>query len=441
LIDMRTVDLIQKKREGGEHSAQEIRYLIDSFARGETPDYQMSAWMMALLLRGATAAEAAALTEAMLDSGARLSWDGLAGAKVDKHSTGGVGDKTSLIVGPVAAAGGLIVPMVSGRGLGHTGGTLDKLESIPGFNAQLTARQMRKVLEKTGCCITGQTAEIAPADKKMYALRDVTATVESPALICASIMSKKLAEGLDALVLDVKTGSGAFMKQEQEAEHLARLMVEAGERMGTRMTAVITDMSEPLGRAAGNALEVAECRAILSGQRDPLSEDLRELSIELAAWMFRLGGRAGEGVEAGALAERLMANGAALERFEAMARAQGATGRKLPEARQQKEFTAAADGFLACVDCAKVGLAVLALGGGRSRQEDRIDHAVGLVLHKKAGDAVRAGEAIAIVHYNDGANLEEALGWLRRAYRIDDKPAAEKRKLVKRIICQAKDKP
>src|SRR6202453_718541 len=263
---MRPVDLIRKKRDGGEHSPKEIASLVGAFTRGEVPDYQMSAWMMAVLWRGLSDSETAALTEAMWRSGQTLDLSGLPGVKVDKHSTGGVGDKTSFILAPIVAAGGLIVPMISGRGLGHTGGTLDKLESIPGLKVHLSPREFLDVLRQAGCAIIGQTAEIVPADKKMYALRDVTATVESPSLICASIMSKKLAEGIDALVLDVKTGSGAFMKRQEDAERLAKMMVETGRRVGKRVAALITDMDQPLGRAVGNSLEIIECLEILQGQ-------------------------------------------------------------------------------------------------------------------------------------------------------------------------------
>src|ERR1700726_4799685 len=276
---MRAVDLIRRKRDSGEHTPEEIHRLIASYTRGDIPDYQMSAWLMAVVLRGMSRPEIAALTEAMLHSGRVLDFSDLAARKVDKHSTGGVGDKTSLVIAPIVAAGGLKVPMISGRGLGHSGGTLDKLESIPGFNVNLTLAEFRHVLETCGCALIGQTAEIAPADKKIYALRDVTGTVESPALICASIMSKKLAEGIDALVLDVKTGSGAFMKRPEDAANLAELMVETGARIGTRVVALITDMDQPLGRAVGNSLEVVEALDVLAGAGPP---DVRELCIELS---------------------------------------------------------------------------------------------------------------------------------------------------------------
>src|SRR3954464_15767893 len=287
---MLVTDLIRRKRDGVELQRNEIEFLVNGYTRDEIPDYQMSAWLMAVLLRGMTRAELAALTETMLHSGQVLDFSELPAAKADKHSTGGVGDKTSLIIAPIVAAAGLYVPMISGRGLGHTGGTLDKLESIPGFNVNLSVADFRRVLAQCGAGLIGQTAEIAPADKKLYALRDVTGTVESPYLICASIMSKKLAEGIDALVLDVKTGSGAFMKDPRDAEFLAELMVETGQRMGKKVVALLTDMDQPLGRYIGNALEVEECIQLLHGQVNG-NRDLVELTHELAGWMFYLGGK------------------------------------------------------------------------------------------------------------------------------------------------------
>ncbi|HZM06527.1 MAG TPA: thymidine phosphorylase [Candidatus Saccharimonadales bacterium] len=432
---MRPVDLIRKKRDGGEHSPREIFSLIESFTRGDVPDYQMSAWLMAVVLRGMSEAETAALTEAMLRSGQVMDLSALPGVKVDKHSTGGVGDKTSLILAPIVAAGGLIVPMISGRGLSHTGGTLDKLEAIPGFKVNLSPSEFINILGSCGCAIVGQTAEIAPADKRMYALRDVTGTVESPPLICASIMSKKLAEGIDALVLDVKTGSGAFMKRQEDAEHLARMMVETGERMGKRMAALITDMDQPLGRTVGNSLEVRECIEILRGDRQPMSEDLRSLSIELSAWMFYLGAHT-ETVEAGrARAEGLLSSGRALAKFREMCRQQGGDiSSDLAPATFATEFKAEEAGFITEIHCEKVGMASLVLGGGRNKQDDCIDHHVGLELHKKTGDAVQIGERIATVHYNDATYLGNALQFLQDAYPIGPQQPNQPRQLVKRVI-------
>jgi pyrimidine-nucleoside phosphorylase len=437
---MRAIELIHKKGEGGEHSHEEISFLVESFTRGAVPDYQMSAWMMAVVCRGMSEAETAALTEAMMRSGQVLDLADLPGVKVDKHSTGGVGDKTSLIVAPLVAAGGLTVPMITGRGLGHTGGTLDKLESIPGFNVNLSPGQFREVLRQTGCSLISPAAEIVPADKKMYALRDASGTVASPALICASIMSKKLAEGIDALLLDVKTGSGAFMKRLEEAENLAAMMVQTGRRLGKKMAALITDMDQPLGRAVGNSLEVQECLEILRGEGNPLSDDLRHLCLELSAWMFHLGGVAANVQNGRDLAAKLLASGQALAKFRELCRWQGADPRcvdepsRLPAARFRAQFSALADGYLECIDCEQAGLASQILGGGRTEQDDVIDHAVGLELWKKTGDRVKTGEPIATVHYNDAQKLPEAMRCLAAAYRIGLTPPAGLRVLIKKII-------
>src|SRR5579863_2721782 len=344
---MRVVDLIRRKRDSGELSAEEIKFLIEGYTHGRIPDYQMAAWLMAAWIRGLSAAELAALTEAMQHSGKVLDWSDLPGRKVDKHSTGGVGDKTSMVIAPIVAAGGLRVPMISGRGLGHTGGTLDKLESIPGFNMNLSLADFRRVLETCGCALIGQTAEIAPADKKIYALRDVTGTVESPALICASIMSKKLAEGIDALVLDVKTGSGAFMKKMDDAENLAGRLVETGKRMGKKVVALLTDMNQPLGRKAGNAMEVAESIEVLAGGGPA---DLRELCLELAAWMFFLGERVKTLDEGKKLSTDLIASGQAHEKFREIVGLQGGDigaiddPARLPHARHSLDIRSQSDG-------------------------------------------------------------------------------------------------
>src|SRR4051812_14067048 len=327
---MRIVDLIRKKRDGQQLTREEIQFIVRGYTESQFPDYQMSAWLMAVLLRGMSAQEIATLTEAMLHSGVILDWSDLPGNKVDKHSTGGVGDKTSLILAPIVAAGGLLVPMISGRGLGHTGGTLDKLEAIPGFNVNLAPDKMREVLRKCGMVLVGQTDQIVPADKKMYALRDVTGTVESPALICASIMSKKIAEGIDGLVLDVKTGSGAFMKKEADAIGLAELMVDTGVRMGKRMVALITDMDQPLGMYVGNALEVMECVEVLKGGGPA---DLRDLSIELSAWMLYLGDKSGSVDEGRKLARKTIADGSAFEKFCEVAQLQGGDPQTLRNTR------------------------------------------------------------------------------------------------------------
>jgi pyrimidine-nucleoside phosphorylase len=433
---MRAVDILRKKRDAGELSREEIEFIVQGAARNTIPDYQLSAWLMAVVLRGMTAAELAALTEAMLHSGEVIDFSTLAGAKVDKHSTGGVGDKTSLVIAPVVAAGGLRVPMISGRGLGHTGGTLDKLEAIPGFNVNLSLREFRGVLEACGCALIGQTPEIAPADKKLYALRDVTATVESPYLICASIMSKKMAEGIDALVLDVKTGDGAFMKNEGDAEQLARLMVETGTRMGKKVVALITGMDEPLGRKVGNALEVEECVEILNGAGPA---DLRELSDELSAWMFVLGGRTKTLKEGRALAREMIATGRARDTFREVIRLQGGDPKivddpgRLPRAGHTTGVTAKQAGYVAAIRCEQVGVASMMLGGGREKKEDAVDPAVGLTIEKKIGNAVKAGETIVTVHYNKDARVADAVALLEKSFEIGDRAMAPL-PLVRKII-------
>jgi pyrimidine-nucleoside phosphorylase len=392
---------------------------------------------MAALLKGLSGAELAALTESMLYSGRVLDFSDLKGPKIDKHSSGGVGDKTSLVLAPLAAAGGIFVPMISGRGLGHTGGTLDKLESIPGFDVNLTLPRFADVLEKVGCAMIGQTAEIAPADKKLYALRDVTGTVESPTLICASIMSKKLAEGIDGLVLDVKTGSGAFMKSEAESVHLAELMVETGRRMGKKMVAMITDMDQPLGNYVGNALEVKECIDIMKGGG---AADLRELCIETAARMFLLGGRVTKLDEGRQLSTDLIASGKALEKFGEMIRAQGGDDRvierpnRLPPARATVELKSKSSGYVAAIMCEWIGTASVVLGGGREKKEDSVDPAVGLIVHKKIGDRVNSGEPLVTIHYNSDTRLAEAQTLIETAYRIESQPPTGSRPLVRRVI-------
>jgi pyrimidine-nucleoside phosphorylase len=433
---MRAVDLIRKKRDSKEHSREEIDFLISGYTSGEIPDYQMSAWLMAAWIRGLSPAEIAGLTEAMLHSGEVITFPELAGKKVDKHSTGGVGDKTSLILAPIVAAGGLNVPMISGRGLGHTGGTLDKLEAIPGFNTALTVEEFRVVLGKCGMALIGQTAEIAPADKKIYALRDVTSTVENIGLICASIMSKKLAEGIDALVLDVKTGSGAFMQKEEDSVRLAELMVETARRMGKKAVALITDMDQPLGRFAGHSHEVIESIEVLRGRG---AADLRELSIELSAWMFTLGGRTSCESEGRNLAAALIASGDALAKFKQGIALQGGDGRVvddyalLPQAKNRKEVKSPANGCLSATNCMQFGIALAMLGGGREKKDDAIDPGVGLEFHKRIGDRITAGETLVTIHYNSDAKLAEVTALIENSFVFTDQPAAAK-KLVRRLI-------
>jgi pyrimidine-nucleoside phosphorylase len=373
----------------------------------------------------------------MLRSGEVLDLSSLAAKKVDKHSTGGVGDKTSLVLAPLAAAAGVTVPMISGRGLGHTGGTLDKLEAIPGFNVNLPVDRFRRVLETCGCAMIGQTAEIAPADRKLYALRDVTGTVESPYLICASIMSKKLAEGIDSLVLDVKTGSGAFMKDEKDAAFLAELMVETGERMGKKVVALITDMNQPLGNKIGNALEVIEVIEILRGEGP---EDLKHLCLELAGWMLKLGGVAANVEEGKKQSEKLIRSGEALERFRKMVELQGGDVRtmddptKLPKAQHTMTVDSSRDGCVASMQCEQIGTACVILGGGRERKEDSVDPSVGIVLHKKVGDTIARGEAIATIHYNSEDRAARARQLVESSIEVSDSSAVRMAPLIHRVI-------
>jgi pyrimidine-nucleoside phosphorylase/thymidine phosphorylase len=434
---MRAVDLIRKKRDSGEHSREEIDFLVSGYTRGDIPDYQMAAWLMAVWIRGMSRSELAALTEVMLYSGEVLNLSDLPGKKVDKHSTGGVGDKTSLILAPIVAAGGLTVPMISGRGLGHTGGTLDKLEAIPGFNVNLSLDQFRHVLSECGMGLIGQTAEVAPADKKIYALRDVTSTVENIGLICASIMSKKLAEGIDALVLDVKTGSGAFMKREDDAVRLAEVMVETGKRMGKKVVALITGMDQPLGRAAGHANEVIESIDVLSGHGPA---DLRDLSIELSAWMFYLGERTKSVDEGRRLAETLIATGQAKEKFKQGIKLQGGDERvvdepqRLPKARFHVDVPSENAGFITATNCEQFGIALAMLGGGREKKEDAIDPGVGLEFRKRIGDRVEKGEPLAAIHYNADAKLAEAKNLIAGGYVVGTEAPRDTPPLIRRLV-------
>jgi pyrimidine-nucleoside phosphorylase len=433
----RIVDLIRKKRDGGALSTAEIAYIVDAYTAGSIPDYQVAAWLMAVLLRGMTGEELAALTHAMLYSGEVLDLSFLPAKKVDKHSTGGVGDKTSLVLAPLVAAGGLYVPMISGRGLGHTGGTLDKLESIPGFRVGLSVPEFHRVLKACGTAMIGQTDKIAPADRKLYALRDVTGTVESPNLICASIMSKKLAEGTDALVLDVKTGSGAFMKKEEDAVFLAELMVETGERMGKQMVALITNMDQPLGRMVGNAVEVQECIDVLHGGGP---EDLRELCLHLAAWMFRLGGTTKTVAEGKQLSGEIIASGKAFERFRQMVELQGGDvgtiddPTRLPSCEHRVDVPSPSAGYVAEIQCEQIGTACVILGGGRERKEDSVDPAVGIVIHKKIGDKVASGEPLCTIHCHSDAQAARAKKMLEESYKISSTSPAHKPSLIHRVI-------
>ena len=424
---MRAVDLIHKKREGGELSREEIELFVKGYVRGDVPDYQASALAMAIFFRGMTAAETLALTEAMMASGSVLDLSDLPGPKVDKHSTGGVGDKTSLVIAPLVAACGAYVPMISGRGLGHTGGTLDKLESIPGFRVRLSLAEFHDVLQRIGVAMIGQTPEIAPADRKLYALRDVTATIESRQLIAASIMSKKMAEGLDALVLDVKVGDGAFMTSIEDARALAESMLEIGRGMGKQVAALITDMSQPLGRTIGNSLEVSESIETLKG-RGP--KDLESLSIELAAWMLSLSG-VDSLEQARAKVRTAVSSGTGLRKLQQLIERQGGDPRVcdepslLPRAKETFVLKASHDARVGGIACRSIGHAAMLLGAGRETLESAIDPAVGIVLHKKCGELLIEGEPLLTVHYNERSRLDQALPLIEKAVRLaPEAPAA-----------------
>jgi len=422
---LRVVDIIGRKRDGHELEAEQIGRMVQGIATGEVADYQWSALLMAIVLRGMTASETAGLCEAMMRSGEVVDLSMVPGPKIDKHSTGGVGDKTSLILAPIAAAAGILVPMVSGRGLGHTGGTLDKLQAIPGLRVDLDLRAYRRILAECGLVMIGQTAEIAPADKFLYALRDATATVESIPLIAASIMSKKLAEGIDGLVLDVKTGDGAFLQAFDDARLLAQTMCAIGRSMGKRVRALITSMDQPLGRAVGNATEVAESIQCLRGQGPP---DLMELSLELAAEMVVLGGRTKTTQEARALCKKMVEKGQALERFGRMIEAQGGDRRVidnlalLPAPRRRIDVPAPEGGFVTRLFARPIGHATMRLGAGRARVDSTIDPAVGVVLHKKQGDPVEPGEPLCTLYVNDECHLEKAAALIKGAFRLGDHP-------------------
>ena len=434
---MNAVDIINKKRRGEALSPDEVEYMVMGFTEGEIPDYQMSALLMAICLQGMTKEETVQLTRIMRDSGETVDLSEIKGIKVDKHSTGGVGDKTTLIVAPIAASCGVPIAKMSGRGLGFTGGTVDKMESIPGFVTSMERDEFIRSVNETGIAVIGQTGHIAPADKKMYALRDVTGTTESISLITSSIMSKKLAAGADAIVLDVKCGSGAFMKTYEDARELATWMVDIGRGNGKDMTAVISDMEQPLGRAVGNALEVLEAVDVLSG-RGP--EDIRELSLRLAAEMILLGGRSdGDRAKAEAMASEALDSGAALEKFRQFVANQGGNPditvdkNLLGEAAFAVEVRAEEEGFVTGLDAMQIGLASQHAGAGREKKEDEIDMSAGILLAKKTGDAVQAGDLLCTVFGNDKAKAEAGAKEAQKAYAIGpDRP--EKPALIKEVI-------
>jgi pyrimidine-nucleoside phosphorylase len=433
---MRAIDVIQRKRDGCELTRAELAFFVDGFMRGDIPDYQAAAWTMAVCLRGMSAAETAGLTDVMLQSGATLDLSDLPGPKVDKHSTGGVGDKTSLIAAPLAAACGVLVPMIAGRGLGHTGGTLDKLEAIPGMRVRLALAEFRLVLERCGLSIVGQTEEIAPADRRLYALRDVTGTVDSIPLIAASIMSKKLAVRADALVLDVKCGDGAFMRNLDDANALAQTLIQIGRAMGRPMQVLITDMDQPLGHAVGNALEVAEAVGTLKG-RGP--RDVESLSLELAARMVLMSGLATTLDLARTAARSALTSGAGLAKLRSLVEAQGGDpsvcddSARLPRARHVTVVRATHDGRLARIACRTVGEVAQQLGAGRETLASHVDPTAGVVLHKKLGDLVIAEEPLATLHTNDAARLEVCRPLLETALEVA-REAPPPVALVRRVL-------
>jgi pyrimidine-nucleoside phosphorylase len=422
---MRAVDILRKKRDGKVLDRAEIEAFIAGVTGKTWEPYQTSAMLMAIVLRGMNAAETADLTRAMVHSGEKLDLSDIPGVKVDKHSTGGVGDKTSLILAPLAAACGVVVPMMSGRGLGHTGGTLDKLESIPCFRVGLRLPEFRRALEKVGCALIGQTAEIAPADKILYALRDVTATVESIPLITASIMSKKIAEGIGALVMDVKCGRGAFMKTLSDARQLAESLVATGNANGVRTCALVTSKDAPLGRAVGNSLEVIEALETLKG-RGP--RDLEELSVALAARMVRMAGKAANLTQAEAMVRLALETGKGVEKFREVIANQGGNPDvvdhydNLPTAPRRAVVQAERGGYLAALHADLIGHATMLLGAGRDRVEDDVDHAIGALLLKKPGEGVRKGDAVVELHYREPARLEAAISLVKQAIVLGDAP-------------------
>jgi pyrimidine-nucleoside phosphorylase len=422
---MRAVDLLRKKRDGLSLTPDEIAAFVAGATSGDWPAYQVSAMLMAIVIRGMDSTETAELTRAMIASGEKLDWSDLPGAPVDKHSTGGVGDKTSLILAPLAAACGVLVPMMSGRGLGHSGGTLDKLEAIPGFRVGLTLAEMRLVLGKVGCVMISPTDRIAPADRALYHLRDVTATVESIPLISASIMSKKIAEGIKGLIMDVKSGTGAFMKTREQARALARSLISIGQAHGVKTEALLTAMDAPLGKLVGNALEVKESIEVLKGG-GPV--DVRDLSVELAARMVQLGNAARNVDEARARVREALSSGRGLEKFRQLVEAQGGDPRivdepdRLPAAPHREIIRAARSGYVHGWEAERVGQATVQLGAGRNRVEDVVDPAVGATVLVRPGDAVRQGDGLLELHYRDPQTLKEAIGLLEGACPIGDAP-------------------
>jgi pyrimidine-nucleoside phosphorylase/thymidine phosphorylase len=438
---LRPQDVIRKKRDGQSLSRAEIEFFIDGITNGRVADYQVSALLMAIYLNGMDDSEQQILTEAMLNSGKILDFSDIPQPKADKHSTGGVGDKTSIIIAPLVAACGVCVPMISGRGLGHTGGTLDKLESIPGYSVNLSLSAFKDVLREVGYAMAGQTAELAPADKKMYALRDATATVEAIPLIVASIISKKGAAGLDAMIIDVKVGNGAFMREQSRARDLAHALVSTGNSCGIKTRALLTDMNQPLGAAVGNSLEVKECIEILRGEASQAAQPVLDISLELCAHMLLLANVDETLAAAHARLQQVLRSGEALECLRRNIAVQGgeprvcdAPDKFLPLVGENVKVESPRSGYITRVDSTEIGHAIAAIGGGRVRIEDTIDPTVGFIAELKLGDHVKSGETIGVVYCRDDAAAREAAERIQAAYHVDEQPLAKNEQLVKEII-------
>ena len=438
---MRPQDVIRKKRDGLNLTGEEIAFFIDGVTKGTVADYQVSALLMAIFLNGMNETEQAQLTEAMLHSGSTLDFSSIEKPKADKHSTGGVGDKTSLLIAPMVAACGVCVPMISGRGLGHTGGTLDKLESIPGYRVDLSASEFERVLKEVGYAMSGQTAELAPADKKMYALRDATATVEAIPLIVASIISKKGAAGLDAMVIDVKVGSGAFMREEHQAKALAHALVRTGNSCGIRTRALLTDMNQPLGQAVGNSLEVQECIELLRGEGHDLAQPVMDLSVELSAHMLVLSHIDDEVEAARTRLRKIVASGAALECFRKNVAAQGGdprvcddAGKILPLVAESFRVESPRSGFITKVNTAEIGHAIASIGGGRVRIDDAIDPTVGFVASARIGYQLEEDRLLGTIYCRDESRAREAASRIQAAYEVTDQPPAKLPQLIREVI-------
>lgn len=426
-------EIIANKKQKKTHTAEEIEFLIREYTKGTIPDYQMAAWLMASLLNGLSSEEAFLLTKEVVNSGVTLDFSDLPFPTVDKHSTGGVGDKTSLLVGPIVASAEIGVPMIAGRSLGHTGGTVDKLESIPGFNAELSLEKFKSMVKKNKLCIIGQTADLCPADKKMYALRDVTSTIDSIPIICASIMSKKIAEGMGALVLDIKYGNGAFMQTTDAAADLAKLLISVGRKFDKKVTALVTNMNQPLGKFAGNSLEVKECLDILKNENHSEYTDTIDLTYELAADMFYNVGKVKSFEEGKTLAAKILASGAAHEKFQEMVTEQGGQIKKLPEPVQSTDVLSPLAGYIKEMNTKDAGNANVILGAGRMKSTDVVNPVAGFKIHRKVGDHVERGEPIWTLYSHETKKFDEAKDRLLKSIKLTTETVPSEKLLWKRI--------